>query len=304
MSNSKIAYFYWGDKSALIIPELKKELKTKNPQLKYVVRFHGSDLYEDVKGYLPFRTHLFPHIDYAVTISNNGKVYLEDKYTNKPKNIVTYKLGSINNQDFTQKPIPNIFHIASCSNAIPLKRIDLIAKALNLIEKDIRFIERMKENGYDKIKWTHIGSGPLLDDIKNLITKNDSVIISNFKGQISNDMVRDFYKTSNCNLFLQVSTSEGIPVSIMEALSFGIPIMATNVGGVGEILSGEGYSIILDRNLDEKILAENIKKLILLPQENIAQMRLLARKEWEANWNGEINYLNFANFLQAISSLE
>ena len=80
--------------------------------------------------------------------------------------------------------------------------------------------------------------------------------------------------------------------------------MATNVGGVGEILSGEGYSIILDRNLDEKILAENIKKLILLPQENIAQMRLLARKEWEANWNGEINYSNFANFLQAISSLE
>ena len=144
----------------------------------------------------------------------------------------------------------------------------------------------------------------MLDDIKNLITKNDSVIISNFKGQISNDMVRDFYKTSNCNLFLQVSTSEGIPVSIMEALSFGIPIMATNVGGVGEILSGEGYSIILDRNLDEKILAENIKKLILLPQENIAQMRLLARKEWEANWNGEINYSNFANFLQAISSLE
>ncbi len=300
LSKSDIAYFYWGDKSALIIPEIKKELKHINPNLKYVVRFHGTDLYEEVKGYLPFRSHLFPSIDYAVTISNNGKQYLKTSYKHLPKNIVTFRLGSENKTEFNNKPIPSIFHIASCSNVIPLKRLDLIAKALNLIEKDIRFIERMKENGYDKIKWSHLGDGPLLEGIKNLVTKNDSVVITNFKGRVNHDTVLESYKNSNCSLFIQVSTSEGIPVSIMEALSFGIPIMATNVGGVSEILENGDYGVLLDKNIDEKILAENIKRLILMPQEALAQMKIAARKEWESNWNGDKNFAAFAEYLSKL----
>ena len=41
------------------------------------------------------------------------------------------------------------------------------------------------------------------------------------------------------DLFVNMSLSEGIPVSIMEAISFGIPIIATNVGGNAEIVNDE-----------------------------------------------------------------
>lgn len=299
LSDASIAYFYWGDKSALIIPKLKKKLTTINPNLKYVVRFHGSDIYEEVKGYLPFRNYLFPNIDYAITISNNGKQYLQTNYKIKPKQICTYRLGSIGLNNFELKPTTNLFHIISCSNAISLKRLDLIAKALNLIEKDIRFIERMKENGYEKIKWTHIGDGPQLEKVKSIITKDNNVIVADFKGKMEHNKVLNFYNSKNCSLFIQVSTSEGIPVSIMEALSFGIPVMATNVGGVGEIINTdqEDYGVLLDKNLDDRLLAGNIKNMILMEEQALIKMKISARKEWESNWNGDRNYSAFAEFM-------
>ena len=67
------AYFYWGDKSALAIPFLKRKLE-KRPA--FVVRFHGSDVYEEAKGFLPFREMLYKAVDYAVPISENGKEYI------------------------------------------------------------------------------------------------------------------------------------------------------------------------------------------------------------------------------------
>ena len=44
---------------------------------------------------------------------------------------------------------------------------------------------------------------------------------------------KDVYKrqAQPYHVFLNVSSSEGVPVSIIEAMSFGIPCIATNVGG-------------------------------------------------------------------------
>ena len=46
------------------------------------------------------------------------------------------------------------------------------------------------------------------------------------KGWVPNKKVIEFYRTNPVNLFLNFSFQEGIPVSIMEAISFGIPILA------------------------------------------------------------------------------
>ncbi|NJK95527.1 MAG: glycosyltransferase [Bacteroidales bacterium] len=40
-------------------------------------------------------------------------------------------------------------------------------------------------------------------------------------------------------MFLNTSLSEGVPVSVMEALSFGLPVIATDVGGTGELINDE-----------------------------------------------------------------
>ncbi len=316
IKNSTAVYMYWGDKSALIIPYIKKRLKHAP---KFIVRFHGSDLYEEAKGYIPYRKSIYKNTDYAVPISNNGAEYIKQNYPDTlPDKIKVHKLGSHSHcMPETIPPATEFFHIVSCSNVIELKRVDMIAKALLKIEQDIPFIERMAEAGYKKIKWTHIGDGPLLEKVKGLFKTGTSVIFPNFTGNLSHDKVMEYYSTHRTELFIQVSRSEGIPVSVMEALSFGTPVIATNVGGVGELFGciGENnggtavttggkctYGTLLAPDVTIEQLEKAIKGNILLPDKKQEEARSAARMEWEKNWNSEKNYSGFAEFLSNINT--
>lgn len=327
LEGANMAYFYWGDKSALMIPFLKKRLKNRLP---FVVRFHGSDIYEQAKGYLPYRSNLYKALDYAVPISNNGVEYLKTNYIRScPKNIQVHRLGSYEHAmeslaELDKEGAGEVFHLVSCSNVIELKRVDLIAKALLNIEKDIRFIERMEEVGYKKIKWTHLGDGPLLESLKDIFRMNGTLVTATFLGRVPHEQVIEFYQNNHTNLFVQVSRSEGIPVSIMEALSYGIPVVATDVGGVKELFQNPQmelpsptdcnvptkctanaysclYGTLLSENLTVSDLENAIKNFILLPDNLTAAARTAARAEWETNWNSTKNYTAFAKFLVTIA---
>lgn len=58
-----------------------------------------------------------------------------------------------------------------------------------------------------------------------------------------------------------MSLSEGIPVSIMEAISFGIPIIATNVGGNAEIVNDE-TGVLIPVNIDQAAFNETVSDIM------------------------------------------
>ena len=70
---------------------------------------------------------------------------------------------------------------------------------------------------------------------------------------MSNQQIIDFYAKTPLDLFINVSESEGIPVSIMEAMSFGIPAIATNVGGTNEIVNQKNGYLIDSESTSEEI---------------------------------------------------
>lgn len=304
LEKAEVAYFYWGDKSALIIPFVKRKMRRKNAAKsrrlpKFVVRFHGSDLYEHAKGYLPFRQILYPSVDYAVPISRNGAEYIESNYPYAlPKNIVVYRLGSIN--PFAEREVSgrrNVFRIVSCSNVIELKRVSLIARALGELGRELESVIELAEHKMDAICWTHIGDGPLLKEVKRQCAYFPPFIKVEFKGALPHEEVLEYYHHTGAELFIQVSRSEGVPVSIMEALSFGIPVVATNVGGVGEIVEEE-CGTLLPANVSALEIKEAIIKYINLSNEQMKAMRNNAVALWQRNWSAENNYRAFACFLE------
>ncbi|MEO6302350.1 MAG: glycosyltransferase, partial [Bacteroidia bacterium] len=222
IENSKepVLYFYWGDNLAWTIPYLKRKIKNKN--LKIVLRLHGSDLYENVKAnYAPLREDIFSAVDLIVPISENGKSYLAEKYPDFKNKLFSSRLGVF---DSGLNPLPqgNTYHLISVSNMVALKRIHLIFEALQKTTL--------------KIVWHHFGDGPLANELKELIKTKRNDLEIEFHGHVSNQAIIDFYKKQPLNLFLNVSSTEGLPVSIMEALSFGVPVAATNVGGTSELV--------------------------------------------------------------------
>ena len=270
-----VIYSYWGVGFAYLIPFLR-EVKAKK-----IARLHGGDLYEyRQNGYIPLRKQLFSVLDYILPVSVDGAKYLKTKYPPFFDKVQVFKLGT---KDFglSRPSEDGVFRIVSCSSLVPIKRVDRIINALQLIEDR-------------KIEWTHIGSGVLYDEIQRqaqLLSDNISV---NFIGRLDNKDVLRYYSENPVDLFLNVSESEGLPVSIMEAISFGIPCIATDVGGTSEA--------ILDREhclLEKEFSSEDLKDKILsmLERSKDNNVRKNIRLFWEENFSAERNYTDFTEFL-------
>ena len=102
-------------------------------------------------------------------------------------------------------------------------------------------------------------------------------------GQTHHATIISFYKTHKVNLFINVSTTEGIPVSIMEAISFNIPVIATDVGATSEIINQNAKTgILVPAELDAMRLKKSIELFLklYLNDSNFFEPRVF----WNANF--------------------
>lgn len=267
-----IVYSYWGYSWGFTIPF------TDFNGAKLISRFHGSDLYEYLPGVmLPFRKELLKKLDLAVFISKDGQAYTRSRYPGLECNSTVSYLGTTD-CGMAKKKDDNILRVVSCSFVKPVKRVDLIFKAL-------------QELNNPNIEWTHIGGGELFEDLKALIEKSPHAFKVNLLGAKSNHEVKEILRNGGFDVFVNVSSSEGLPVSIMEAISFGIPVIGTDVGGTPEIVTEE-TGILISANPDAKEVGAAIMSL--------SEKSLNPREFWERNFNADTNYKKFYNYIKSL----
>lgn len=273
-------YSYWFTDTAIVSAMLKKEIKCRGIQA--LTRAHGVDLYESRNklNFIPYRNFCMRELDYIFPCSKDGEMYLKSKFPDAKAVIKHSYLGTKESGLNPEEKSP-FYRIVSCSNIVKVKRIDLIIKTLQVLES---------REIYD-IEWVCIGGGPLLDTIKaesNTIKK----IAIEFMGPTPNNEVRNYYRNNHIDLFINTSSSEGLPVSIMEAQSMGIPVMATDVGGTKEIVLEE-TGILLSSNPNPMEIADKIQYMMSLSEESINRIRKSARRNYLDKFNSDINYENF-----------
>ena len=171
------------------------------------------------------------------------------------------------------------YHIITCSRCIELKRLDLLIKALT----------RIKEMN---IHWTHIGDGVLLHDLREMSKALPSNITVSWLGSLSNSKVHAFYADHAVDLAMNLSTTEGIPVSLVEALSYGIPIIATDVGGNSEVCDSQ-VGILLSSDPSAEEVKESIEDFLSLEHTKRDEIRKKALEKYEKYFCSYITRLNF-----------
>jgi glycosyltransferase involved in cell wall biosynthesis len=286
--NQIYIYSFWNNYKAIAAALIKE----KHPSVKAFSRAHGWDVYFERhrENYLPGKSFLLEKLDAIYYVSANGLQY-SLKIFGKSPNLKLSRMGSFNNFqpkiDKTRDP----FHIVSCSNLIPLKRVDLIIQALSILNDEY------------KISWTHIGDGSLMDSLniraKELLSAKKNLSFC-FLGFISKKEVKEYYNNNTINLFINVSTTEGLPVSIMEAMSFSIPVIATNVGGSSEIVIDKKNGTLLNENANPEEIAKSIENYIEMDENQYFLMCNAAYSTWKEKFNAEKNY---SDFIQEIFSL-
>lgn len=279
-----VFYIFWFYDSTFFV-----FLKRRFPNATFINRTHSGDLYEDgpsLKGRTLLRNLQLNSLDAIVTISNDAKEYVIKKYPKAKQKVHLSRLGTADPKALNPFQ-PHPFVLVTCSHVRNVKRVHLVAQALQKIDFNLT--------------WYHMGEVDtnnqadqsikmFLEETEALRQKSNVNFVN--LGVLSSIEVFEFYKNTPVNLLISTSETEGIPVSMMEAISFGIPVLSTNVGGCKEIVNDETGTLFPSQYSPLEI-AELIKKFSH-SEKNTERFRKGVRKFWLHHYSAEGNYYKLA----------
>lgn len=280
---SSVYYTFWFNE-ALLSCALKKQAV---PQLKLASRIHGYDLYNERATSLwqCFQPFKLQASDFVFFLTEKARGYFKDNYCDEGllesfgEKTVVCPLGCPAARPRAKDRRQGSFLLVSCSNVIPLKRIDLIVEALALLDDPT-------------VRWVHFGDGSELVALKALAHRKGVTV--DFRGFTPNDEVLGFYAANHVDAFVTTSSSEGLPVSVQEAMAYGIPIIGTDVGGVSEEIDGNG--VLLEASPSPEAVAEALKKVRDASMAEISSMRRRSVELWRGRYDQQrcLNMLDHA----------
>jgi colanic acid/amylovoran biosynthesis glycosyltransferase len=275
IKKSKVYYSYWCGPWFDILMLLPKSYSNK-----VVFRAHAYDFNVDERPLktIPYRNYLIKKNPFISFISEFGYSIYDKEYP-EYKNKKMYRLGVEKQNVLNPEGNAAEIVVVSCSTLIKQKRVELIVSILKHITIDI--------------KWVHFGTGPLIHDVENSIKENlGSNITVELKGYVSNREILEYYRNNHVDLVMNVSELEGIPVSLMEAISFGIPVTGCKICGVPEIVTPD-TGFLLDKNFDPMETARQIENYLEKTHVEKQRLRESAHQHWEKNFNADKNYRAF-----------
>ena len=142
------------------------------------------------------------------------------------------------------KKIPHdMFVIISVGRLEPQKNHKLLVDAFEIITREIPNSELFI-----------LGDGPLKDEVQEYIVSKKLEQKITLTGIVKN--VEDYL--ASADIFVLSSDYEGLPLSILEAMAAGLPIVSTDVGGVKDIVTNNG---ILAKKGDADSLADAVIRI-------------------------------------------
>jgi glycosyltransferase involved in cell wall biosynthesis len=216
-----IFYDFWFENSTLALAVLRHQAAIRCA----VSRAHRFDVYDSGRNGLrrvPFREFKAASLDAVFAISEDSARYLRDRVGSSAAKVRVARLGV---------PLPPSYPrasadpplVVSCSLMHPRKQVHLIPEVLRACERPLR--------------WVHFGDGSDRSRVEAAVASLPQAVEWELRGWVDNAAVRDFYASEPVSAFLSLSLSEGVPVSMMEAQSYGVPIVALAVGGVPEVVT-------------------------------------------------------------------
>ena len=171
------------------------------------------------------------------------------------------KIEIINNGVFIPEENTNIFtndqiNITIVSRLVSHKNIEKIIKAISDLNSPL-------------INLNIIGDGPELNQLQKISLESNNKDNIIFHGKLNSDEINHIFL--NSDIYIQASNYEGLPHSLLEAMSYGIPVLCTPVGECKEILGNEDRGYILDLPVSKNNIKSKISEII--GEKNIANKK-------------------------------
>ena len=162
------------------------------------------------------------------------------------------KIEIINNGVFIPEKNTNIFtndqiNITIVSRLVAHKNIKKIIRAISDLNDPLIYLNI-------------IGDGPELNQLQRISLESNNKDNIIFHGKLNRDDINHIFLKSD--IYIQASNYEGLPHSLLEAMSYGIPVLCTPVGECKEILGNEDRGYILDLPVSKNNIKSKISQII------------------------------------------
>jgi len=288
--NEFIWYSYWCDEAAHLIAKWRE---TKHISWA-MSRTHNFDIYPErhPNAYLPYRSFIADNLDAIVCISEHGQHFLQKRHPASKEKIKVGRLG-VEELPQIQLEARQPLRLLSLSNIVPIKNMEAIIQALARWEGI-------------PVHWHHIGGGTddpyelsILKSASEKLNKRSNVDFT-FHGFVHPAEVMGKIAEMKPHALINSSYFEGIPVSMMEVASLGIPIIGPHVCGVPEIVV-DGKNGFTFHPIDAEQLLASITKLVNLSDDEYGIMCRRSREIQQNLFSASKNYHLFADFLLSLS---
>jgi len=254
-TRARLLHIYFGHIAVHLLPLIRT---WKNPS---IVSFHGADVMVDMNkpAYREATLQMLDAVTLVLVRSESLRRALVD-FGCDPEKIEIQRTGiPLEEFPFRQRVFPNSgeWHFVQAGRLIEKKGLPVTIRAFEVFVRQ-----------YPNATLRIAGEGPLLRELEMLARELKIAQRVSFTGFLSQEQLREIYYRSH--IFLHPSQTgrdgnqEGIPNSMLEAMATGLPVFATDHGGIPEAVE-QGVSGVLVPERDEFALVETLLNAVQDP---------------------------------------
>lgn len=280
---STVYYTFWFDYATAALSEMR---------CTFISRAHGYDIYDTRYGKYRLSTVrdlTLSRITALYPASQAGLDYIDNLYPGHRDKMHLRLLGSVkSDRKFITRchtSADNAVTIFSTARVSPEKRV----------LSNLEFVKSLAlSHPAIAVKWIHAGDGPQMEELRHKC--NSGILPANLeidlKGKLSNNEIHRIYHEETIDWTLLLSESEGSPITICESFSYGVPVIATKVGGVPDMFTTDTGLLVSPDASPEEIVREVTP--YLGDDTTMTRMKQAACERWENRFDGETLRREFA----------
>lgn len=232
----------------LFITKLSRKFKVK-----VILHLHGSEFklfYENSDAKMKGKIRgLFEMVDQTVVLGQNWKDFIQQIAPNS--NIVVCN-NTVELPSTTIKHPSEQFNILFLAVLLKRKGIYDLLESINQLNQEQFFKQK-------NVKFIIGGDGPEYESVLKYVKDHNLDSVIEMVGWVDGDKKKELLITSHAMIL--PSYNEGLPMSILEAMSYGIPVISTDVGSISEVVINKKTGILIESgNVDQ--IKQSIKTVV------------------------------------------
>ena len=210
----------------------------------YYFTLHAYDIFLDNRWFVL----LVNNATKCFSISEYNIKYVQKKYAGiEAAKLEIARLGAFSNPSgYKIKDTDGVFRLGFISWFVEKKGITYLLQAMQVIAARNKYIQLFIA-----------GDGPLRKEIETFISDHQLQDSIHYVGKLNNEEKNQFFADLDALVLPSVTLKndkDGIPVVLMEAISYGLPIISTNISGIPEICIDQFNGLLIPE--------KNVKALV------------------------------------------